>query len=131
MSRAIWCENWMWPFFYGFCPDEAAWKREMKMLGSADPYPDNPAGAKCNEFVPKDPMFNNRILVTVGHRKDRTPLQVVTMLQHEAVHVFQKLCAVIGEHDPSIEFEAYMIEAISKELIIAYEKTRGKLFRGR
>ena len=57
-DRVIWCERGWQPLYYGFCPSEAAWKRE-----------------------------------------------------------------------PSLEFEAYAMQAIAQNLIVAYEQTRGRLTR--
>ena len=45
------------------------------------------------------------------------PIEVVAVLVHEAVHVFQRLCDSIGEDHPSSEFEAYSIERIAEQLI--------------
>jgi hypothetical protein len=42
------------------------------------------------------------------------------MLVHEAVHVWQFHCENIGEREPSIEFEAYSIQAVSQFLMEAY-----------
>lgn len=47
-------------------------------------------------------------------------IEIAGMLVHEAVHVWQNKMADIGEHNPSKEFEAYSIQAISQTLMQAY-----------
>lgn len=55
--------------------------------------------------------------------KDLDPIDIATVLVHEAVHVFQQHCKNIGEDNPSEEFEAYSIQQISQQLMLAYRKT--------
>lgn len=50
----------------------------------------------------------------------RSPIDVAALLVHEAVHVWQAFCGFIGEKSPSDEFEAYSIQALSRELMAAY-----------
>ena len=52
-------------------------------------------------------------------------IQVASLLAHEAVHVFQKHCEHIGECRPSMEFEAYSIQAITQTLLCAYADQTG------
>jgi hypothetical protein len=53
-------------------------------------------------------------------------MEVISTIVHEAVHVWQFICRVIGEDDPGIETEAYSIQHITEMLIDAYCKTQGK-----
>lgn len=58
---------------------------------------------------------------------------VVSTLVHESVHVWQEFKSIIGEDNPSREFEAYSIEGIFTELMRQYgESKEGKRkLRGR
>ena len=58
--------------------------------------------------------------------KDLDPVDVATVLVHEAVHVFQQHCKNAGEDVPSEEFEAYSIQHISQQLMVAYRNTLTK-----
>lgn len=56
------------------------------------------------------------------------PLNVVI---HESVHVFQKLCYLVGEEEPGDEFAAYTIAHIaetilSDRILDALSKERGQ-----
>lgn len=48
------------------------------------------------------------------------PVAVAGLLVHEAVHVWQRHMQAIGEDAPSLEFEAYSIQAISQALMWEY-----------
>jgi hypothetical protein len=126
-SKVIWCDRGWIPYHYGFCPDEAAWKRETKRLGA--PLGDYPvADAMCTHLTDRK-TEDNLTIVTVGHVK-RPARIVITLLVHEAMHVWRQIREEIGEQTPSSEFEAYTMQNITLNLIEAYEATRGKLCRG-
>lgn len=127
-SRVIWCDRGWQPHCYGFCPDEHAWKREMRRLNITDaPYPTT--SGSCTTF---DKTTSNDAcsIVTINESK-RPKLQVVGLLVHEAMHVWRHVRESMGEREPSLEFEAYAMQAISQCLIDAYEKTRGGLLRAK
>jgi hypothetical protein len=69
-------------------------------------------------------------IVTVSDRRKRRGIEVVGLIVHEAMHVWRFVREKMGEREPSLEFEAYAMQAISQNLIDAYEKTRGRLTRG-
>jgi len=45
-----------------------------------------------------------------------SPNQIRSLIVHEAVHIKQEICALLGETHPSREFEAYMLQSITDEL---------------
>ena len=63
---------------------------------------------------------NSACIVALRQKEGVSGIQIAAMLMHEAVHVFQRYCAHIGEHEPSAEFEAYSIQAIAQNLMYAY-----------
>lgn len=62
-------------------------------------------------------------IVAIRYKEDVTGIQIASMLVHEAVHIWQYFKDWIGETHPSMEFEAYSIQCLSQELMIAYSKT--------
>lgn len=127
-SRVVWCNRGWQPLSYGFCPSEAAWHHEMKRLGvENEPYPTSTG--HCAYFYNLKRTANCAIVTVANHT--RRPIEVIGLLTHEAMHVWREIRNCIGERDPSAEFEAYSMQAITQELIAAYEATRGKLCHGR
>jgi hypothetical protein len=124
LDKVVWCERGFLPTFYGFCPSEKAWRRDMKKRGLDEPYPTT--DARCTTFVQKS-SGKTSVLVTVGeHIDDKDdPVGVVGLIVHEAVHVWQSVKEDIGESSPSKEFEAYALQHIVQQLFGAYAKTRG------
>ncbi|ASY62523.1 hypothetical protein SJ05684_c10660 [Sinorhizobium sojae CCBAU 05684] len=125
MDRVIWCDKGWQPMYFGFCPSEKAWKKEVKRLGHIDAeYPTN-AGT-CTVFH-ETKGWGECILVTIadGAESERNMLEIVGLLVHEATHVWQYILKHMGEKSPSAEFEAYSMQAISMALVQAFDKTRG------
>ncbi|MBJ9481174.1 hypothetical protein [Acinetobacter baumannii] len=60
-------------------------------------------------------------VVQIGYCGNLDLIQVHGLLLHEAVHIWQEAALVMGEENPSIEFEAYSIQAIAQDLFELYE----------
>jgi len=61
-------------------------------------------------------------VICIREYEKRTPIEVAGLLIHEAVHVWQEYCDVIGEISPGREQEAYAIQAISQELMAEFAR---------
>lgn len=122
VERVIWCDRGWQPVYYGFCPSKRAWVREMKRFGHpTEPYPTNDGCATT--FVNKG---KTSIIVTLGDKSEerQTRVEIAGLLCHEATHVWQEVRRAIGEREPSIEFEAYSVQAIFQSLYQAWLDTR-------
>ncbi|WP_457797624.1 hypothetical protein [Methylocystis sp. S23] len=127
-DRVIWCDRSFFPVYFGFCPNEAAWVREMRRLGvKSEPYPSS--DGKVTFFECKGDVA---AIVTLS-KKDRWHSKdaVFGLIAHEAVHVWQKIRDEMGEDNPSPEFEAYSIQHIFIHLADAYAKTRARQKKNR
>ncbi|EXE24686.1 hypothetical protein K004_3842 [Acinetobacter baumannii 16553_8] len=65
-------------------------------------------------------------VVQLGDTSERNQIEVYGLLLHEAVHVWQKIKKLMGEREPSSEFEAYSIQAIAQDLFKMYEESEEK-----
>lgn len=123
LAEVVWLDRGWQPVFIGFCPSEAAWKREMKrMKVKGEPYPNSPG--RCTTFTCDG---KTRVLVSLGERveQDASRVQIAALLCHEAVHVWQTVRDVMADPgQPSIEFEAYSVQAIFQNLYQAWLDTR-------
>lgn len=123
-SDVIWCDRGWQPVYFGFCPDEAAWKRAVKRLGcSGEQYPTE--AGRCTSFE-KDGKLCILVTVADGTEKHHSQIEVTGLLVHEATHVWQYVRDHMGEKEPSVEFEAYAMQAIFQGLMSGWEQTRGK-----
>ncbi|HAV5515503.1 TPA: hypothetical protein JI118_17385 [Acinetobacter baumannii] len=62
-------------------------------------------------------------VVQLGGTSERKLIEIYGLLLHEAVHVWQKVKKLMGEKEPSSEFEAYSIQAIAQDLFKMYEES--------
>lgn len=125
----IWCDRELIrsPLYIGLCLSEKRFAKEMKRLSIENPpsfLKTSHANATAHFFI-KD--GKETVIVTMGKHKGQDPICVAGLLVHEAVHIWQAIKDNIGEQSPSIEFEAYSIQAISQQLMSAYaELTKRK-----
>ncbi len=124
--KTMWFDAGWFPYQYAFCPSERAWYETLKETGmSRTPYP---TGAGTTNLFRRRDTKSPTALVTV---LDRPPRQTIELLTHEAMHVWRDIRKVMGERKPSSELEAYALQNILSNLMLAYEKTRGPLFKPR
>ncbi|QHJ00113.1 hypothetical protein GT347_20295 [Xylophilus rhododendri] len=105
------------------CLSEVEFRRAMKRCTVA--VADQPAWIRNDQSDATVHWLTNPkgclvCIVCVRPRADTTGIQVAAMLVHEAVHIWQRFLLDIGEDQPSAEFEAYSIQAISQRLMEAY-----------
>ena len=62
-------------------------------------------------------------IVQLGDVDERPLLQIHGLLLHEAVHIWQRIKILMGEKEPSIEFEAYSIQRIAQDLFSMFEES--------
>lgn len=116
------------PYYYGLCLDEADFRRELKRLKvPKDQWPPFLASQSANataHFFERD--SERSCIITLGSTKGHSIAQIHAMLVHEAVHLWQEIRSDIGEKQPSSEFEAYAVQALSQRLIEAYSEAKRK-----
>lgn len=92
---------------YGVYPRHKAFPRWDEMKGAA--------GMTWSLTVDDVPVW------VVGIVPGETPIDTVAVLAHEAVHVKQGWMETISEHNPSDEFEAYVVQSVMKALLSQYK----------
>jgi len=126
--KTVWRKiSWL-PYYFGFCPNEIAWDKEMKRFNMSpwEPYPDS--DGNCAHFT-NDGDGHACSIVTLNHKK-RSSEAALALLTHEGMHVWRQTLKYIGERKPSSEFEAYAMQHIVCGLVTGYEESgRGKILR--
>lgn len=84
---------------------------------------DLPADIGSDAYAYHDP--NTSIVVVRLIAEDLSLVEVMGLIVHEATHVKQYIMEQISEHNPSDEFEAYIMQEITKNLIQDYFKKKG------
>ncbi|ENV34551.1 hypothetical protein [Acinetobacter gerneri] len=62
-------------------------------------------------------------IVQIAESNQWDLMQIHGLLLHEAVHIWQEIKLLMGENDPSVEFEAYSIQALAQDLFEMYEQS--------
>jgi hypothetical protein len=114
------------PYCIGLCIDEDQFKRAIKRLNVSPAQQPlkwilDGCDGKVHVFEEEED-FHRCIIVCARYDPKRNPNEVVGLIVHEAVHVWQRICDCIGEYEPSLEFEAYSIQAITQRLIALYSE---------
>ena len=108
--------------YYALCVTEAQFLAELKRLNvprQQHGYWVNPRAYATTHYL--EDGDDQICLVCIAPPQTDTPsIEVVGLLVHEAVHVWQAMRDSMGETNPSAEFEAYGIQMLSARLIQSY-----------
>jgi hypothetical protein len=110
------------PYCVGLCTREAQFKNELRRLKvPLNNWPDwiRP-GANATVHYLENAKNHSQCCIVCLEKTDRAPSEVIGLLIHEAVHIWQFSCEDMNETEPSEEFEAYSIQTIAQRLIEAY-----------
>lgn len=62
-------------------------------------------------------------IVQLGDTQGKDLIVIYGLLLHEAVHIWQRTKQLMGEREPSVEFEAYSIQRIAQDLFFMYQES--------
>lgn len=113
------------PVDYYLCATKKRFKKYLKRLRiDKRLWPDFTLNKQSNattHFFENNSTGKTAALVCIGGTDDATDIQVMSLIVHEAVHVWQEIKDNIGEKYPSTEFEAYAIQVISQSLMCEWK----------
>lgn len=125
-DRVIYFDRGWQPVFIGFCPNEKAWKREMKRMGRdpAECRYSTSDGHLATFFRNDEPPI---CIITIkdGAENERCLSAIVGIIVHECTHVWQEIREYIGEDKPGAENEAYTLQTLTMNVLAAFYQTRG------
>ena len=103
---------------YFLVTSEKQFKKLTTKLGIYDSsYMPSGALACCS-------IYEEQGIAIVCLKEEAAPEESISLLIHEAVHLWQAHCRWIGEDKPGDETEAYAIQKIASELIREYGKSK-------
>ena len=112
------------PIYYGLCTNEAGYHKLLRGLKvPKDTWPSfvlPNSGATTHYFTTEEGKVSAIVCILVP--KGITLIQIHSLLTHEAMHLWREIRQQLREEEPSPEFEAYAIQAISQNLMYSYEK---------
>jgi hypothetical protein len=106
------------PIRYCICTSEEQFIKEMERLEVKERVPwiaNDRSHGSTHFYVNEDE--GELAIVCISPDPKRSYNEIVTLIVHESVHIFQAICENWGEKKPSKEFEAYSIQTISLDLI--------------
>lgn len=109
----------MFPIYLGYAKSEKVYLREMKRLGVKDPSEYVRAGkdAEVKYFERGD--GGTSVILCISRRSKISKKQMMALLAHEAVHVWQECQEVMGVKQKDREVEAYAIQWIFQQFLYA------------
>lgn len=120
------------PYYFGVCLTEKAFLKEMKKMGVPKrDIPDWVSKGKdgtVHTFERKNKLC---AIVCFTNLEDRTPEEIIGLIVHESVHIWQDAKWALGEKDPSSEFMAYGIQNITQSMLEAYNKAKAEFDRSK
>lgn len=130
--KAEWCDRSIAETAYDFClcVTQKQYERELDRLKIAKenrkPFLRQPSDRATLHTWDNTAGGRPLAMVCLRLSDDNTMMQTYATLVHEAVHLWQFTKERMGEDKPSVEFEAYAVQAISQRLFYAYEKLTKK-----
>lgn len=103
-----------------------AYLKDIGFPGAYGPFVAPGANATTHTYSNEDGDLC--CLVCISDFDEQDPVQVASLLVHEAVHVWQRVRENMRERDPSPEFEAYSVQAIAQNLMFEFRRqvTQGR-----
>ena len=105
--------------YVAICRDEKEFRKELLRLKlPRHEWPNfmTKGGYATTHFLTNTPK-GMICIVCLGSTVGKTRTQIDALLVHEAVHIWQKFVADIGEDHPGDEMEAYAIQNLSQSLM--------------
>jgi hypothetical protein len=114
------------PVYYTLVTTQAMMDQETKRLGAKHYVQINNGSGATTHFLECESNDNKCAIVSIDHAKNvergRSGIVIAAMLCHEAMHIAQEVFDMVGEKYPSSEFEAYLVQRISLELMSEYAR---------
>lgn len=106
-----------------FVFEEKSYLEYMKSIGVSSPIPFSGPDSNAriiHELV--DDLHYNIVCFNLESLARFDHIQIMSIIVHEMVHAFQYYKQLVGEDNPSDEFEAYAIQRLCQNAFCAYKE---------
>ncbi len=113
---------------FALCLSEKDFKVELARLKIKEDvqFMKNWHSSATAHYIEQKEKQNALVIVCMGEALDKPLDEVIGLLAHEAAHIWQYHKELIGEENPSKEFEAYAIQSIVQHLVSSYFEMTGR-----
>lgn len=113
------------PCTYALCLNEKDYYKLLKKLNVPEYEWNKHAkyanGATTHYFLNDGGRHYAVVCLGENHKKHNSA-ELASIISHEATHIWQYITEILGEKEPSIEFEAYSIGNITQILLEDYAR---------
>ena len=109
---------------YSLCVKKKAFERFLDSISVPDdskpPHFVTPGKNATTHFIETNTGLH--VVICVGQLNDSTDIEIIGLLAHECVHVWQEIKKWMGEEMPGDEVEAYSIQSIFVNMLHEYRR---------
>lgn len=120
-KKVNWCDRSVfYAPYYCLVTTPALFEQELQRIGIKErDWPDYTATPTANGTLweLETPSGESALIVTIKGWEGKDSLEVAGLIVHEATHIKQHVMRQMGEKFPSDEFEAYMMQNITQNLM--------------
>lgn len=126
-SLPIWCnrDTFQLPLHYCLAVSEAEYLRvttDLKIpANNIEPWIKNWHANATTHFFENRSMGKSCAVVCINMENAPSWVQLAGLIVHEATHIWQEAKSLIGEPNPSPEFDAYSMQSIAQNLLDAMD----------
>ena len=114
------------PVYFTLCINEKQFAKTLKHLGiKKEESPDfvlNWHSDATAHYFENAKTKQVSCVVCLRNFEGRDKVEIIGLLTHEAVHIWQQIKLYLGEKEPSAEFEAYSIQHLVMQLVSEFER---------
>lgn len=118
VSGVTWFQMGCYPVFCGFTMKSEALARVQRFMGVFTDSDISPSGGGCCHRLVK----NGMMVLIISMADKRFPKnETAAIIAHEATHAMRFIMEKIGEDEPGLEQEAYLVQQIVQDCLYALD----------
>lgn len=126
-KQPVWCDRdaFQLPLYYCVCTTDEQYQSVCEHMNlpadQRNPWLNNWHSGATTHFMENVSLGKTCAVVCIDVGRSPSPIATAGLLVHEATHVYQETKRLLGETAPGKEFEAYVMQSISQNLMAAFD----------